>query len=122
MDGEMTMTFSPALDAPTDRAPPELTPETLLTRQRTAEELTRAGYPLAWPTLTTYASRGIGPSYEMWNRRPLYRWGVALAWAKARLSRPVADTKEARALFAAEGRVAEPRKIRPSERAYAATK
>ena len=58
-------------DASTNRGPPDLDEETLLTRAHTAEELTKAGFPIAGPTLSTLATRGGGPGYELWGRKPL---------------------------------------------------
>lgn len=57
-----------------------------LLRGPTAEALTAAGYPVSAATLATKATRGGGPSYRLFGRRPLYRWGDALAWAESRLS------------------------------------
>jgi hypothetical protein len=65
-----------------------------LTRKATAEALTEAGYPIAEPTLATMATRGGGPLYQLFGRKPLYRWGDALDWAKGRLSKPIRSTSE----------------------------
>jgi hypothetical protein len=40
------------------------TPDALLTRGRTAEALTEAGFPIKAKTLATKASRGGGPRYS----------------------------------------------------------
>ena len=64
------------------------------TRRKTAEDLTALGFPVAEASLATWASRGGGPSYRKFGPRPLYRWGDALDWAKARLSRPVKNSSE----------------------------
>jgi hypothetical protein len=63
-------------------------PNTLLRRAATAAALTEAGYQVADKTLATKASRGGGPPYVLFGRVPLYRWGDALSWARARLSYP----------------------------------
>jgi hypothetical protein len=68
--------------------------DTKLTRQATAEALTAAGFPVSEKTLATMATRGGGPLYQLFGRKPLYRWGDALEWAKGRLSRPVRTTSE----------------------------
>jgi hypothetical protein len=65
-----------------------------LTRSQTAAALSEAGYPVAAATLATMATRGGGPIYQLFGRKPLYRWGDALEWAKNRLSKPVRTTSE----------------------------
>lgn len=65
-----------------------------LTRKATAEALTAAGFPISDKTLSTMATRGGGPLYQLFGRKPLYRWGDALEWAKGRLSKPVRTTSE----------------------------
>ena len=45
-------------------------------------------------TLSTKASRGGGPPYQLFGPRVLYRWGDALKWAQARLSTPRRSTSE----------------------------
>ena len=70
-------------------------PETLLTRDRTAEALTEAGFPTAPATLATKACRGGGPPFRRFGARPLYRWGDALAWARSKLGPVMASTSEA---------------------------
>ena len=62
------------------------TSESLLTRSRTAEALTAAGFPVKAKTLATKATRGGGPPYRKFGLRVLYRWGDALAWAEGRLT------------------------------------
>jgi hypothetical protein len=78
--------------------------DSLLGRKETAAALTESGLPVAAATLTTMACRGGGPPYQLFGPRALYRWGDALAWARARLSAPrrsaaehAADTSEGRA-------------------------
>jgi hypothetical protein len=68
--------------------------EALLTRSRTAEALTAAGFPVKAKTLATKATRGGGPPYRRFGLRVLYRWGDALAWAEGRLSSAYCSTSE----------------------------
>jgi hypothetical protein len=73
------------------------TPDTLdakLTRKATADALTAAGFPVSEKTLATMATRGGGPLYQLFGRKPLYRWGDSLDWPKGRLSKPVRTTSE----------------------------
>ena len=65
-----------------------------LTRKATAEALTAAGFPVSEKTLATKATRGGGPLYQLFGRKPLYRWGDALEWARSRLSKPIRSTSE----------------------------
>jgi hypothetical protein len=60
----------------------------LLTRERTAAALTAFGYRIKEKTLATKASRGGGPIYQVFNRRALYRWADALAWAQQNMRSP----------------------------------
>jgi hypothetical protein len=69
--------------------------DALLTRDRVSEALTASGFPTKPKTLSTKASRGGGPPYVLFGQRALYRWGDALAWARARLSKPQRNTSEA---------------------------
>jgi hypothetical protein len=69
-------------------------PDALLPREATAVALTAAGYPISQATLGTKATRGGGPPYRLFGRKPLYRWGDALVWALSRLSSPCASTSE----------------------------
>jgi hypothetical protein len=74
---------------------PELfDPTARLTRRALAKALTEAGYPIAYGTLQTKASRGGGPPYEIFGRVALHTWGPSLAWAKARTSGPVSNASE----------------------------
>jgi hypothetical protein len=77
--------------------------DTLLRRKQAAEALTAAGYPVAEKTLATKAVRGGGPTYRVFGRTVLYRWGDALAWAEGRLSEPHRSTSEADALRQSSG-------------------
>jgi hypothetical protein len=69
-------------------------PQTLLTREATAEALTAAGFPITPATLATKASRGGGPAFRKFGPRPLYRWGDALEWARSKLGPVVTSTSE----------------------------
>jgi hypothetical protein len=69
-------------------------PDALLTRAKLAEKLTERGFPVAARTLSTKASRGGGPPFQLFGRKPLYRWGDALDWALGRLSKPIRSTSE----------------------------
>ena len=70
-------------------------PDTLLTRGATAAALNDAGFPISPATLATKATRGGGPPYRRFGRKPLYEWGTALEWARSRLSAPVPNTSAA---------------------------
>jgi hypothetical protein len=70
------------------------TPDSLLTRERTAAALTEAGFPIKAKTLATKATRGGGPPYRRFGLRVLYRWGDALAWAEGRLTSANCSTSE----------------------------
>jgi hypothetical protein len=69
-------------------------PDALLTRAKTADALTEAGFPIAEATLATKATRGGGPPYQLFGPRALYRWGYALEWAQASLTEPRLSTSE----------------------------
>lgn len=69
-------------------------PDSLLTRDQTAEALTAYGFPTSAKTLATKATRGGGPPYRLFGRKPLYRWGDAMTWAEGRLSAPRRSTSE----------------------------
>ena len=69
-------------------------PDARLTRVATAAALSAAGFPVSAATLATKATRGGGPIYRLFGRKPLYRWSDALEWAAARTSRPVTSTSE----------------------------
>jgi hypothetical protein len=62
--------------------------DALLGRKETAAALTELGFKVSAETLTTKASRGGGPPYQLFGPRALYRWGDALEWASGRLSAP----------------------------------
>ena len=52
------------------------------------------GFPTKPSTLATKATRGGGPPYELWGKKPIYTWGTSLAWAKSRLSAPRTNSSE----------------------------
>jgi len=70
------------------------TTDALLTRARTAEALTEAGFPVRATTLATKATRGGGPPFSKFGLRVLYRWDDALTWAQGRLTAPYCNTSE----------------------------
>jgi len=51
--------------------------DALLTRDAVALALTEAGFPVRAKTLATKATRGGGPPFRSFGRRPLYRWADA---------------------------------------------
>jgi hypothetical protein len=69
-----------------------LDPDALLNREDTARALTAHGFPTAPSTLATKATRGGGPLYQLFGRKPLYRWGNSLKWAQSRLSEPASSS------------------------------
>lgn len=69
-------------------------PDAQLTRDQLAGALTEAGFPITKTTLATKASRGGGPPFRKWGRRPIHRWGDALAWARSRLGPTVTSSSE----------------------------
>jgi hypothetical protein len=73
-------------------------PDDKLQRGDLAVELSKAGYPTKKATLSTLASRFGGPPFSKYGKWPLYRWGDALAWAKARETPPRCSTSEHRAV------------------------
>jgi hypothetical protein len=62
--------------------------DTLLTRRELADALTALGFPTSPATLATKASRGGGPPYQRYGPRALYRWGLAVEWARGLLRAP----------------------------------
>lgn len=69
-------------------------PNTILSRKAVAEALTAAGFPVTKKTLDTMATRGGGPLFRLFGRKPIYRWGDALDWANGRLSKPIRSSSE----------------------------
>jgi hypothetical protein len=78
-------------------------PDALLTRVRLSDELNKRGFPISPKTLATKASRGGGPPYVLFGRRPLYRWRHALSWAEGRLTAPRCSSSEGDATTVSEG-------------------
>lgn len=70
-------------------------PDAQMTREPLAAALTAEGFPIKAKTLATKATRGGGPPYRLFNGRALYRWGDALAWAKATATPLRRSTSEA---------------------------
>ena len=71
------------------------TPDAQLTRQKIAEALTAAGFPIGPKTLATKATRGGGPPFRLFGGRAVYRWQDALDWAQRTASAPRCNTSEA---------------------------
>ena len=71
------------------------TPDAQLTRQKIAEALTAAGFPISPKTLATKATRGGGPPFRLFGGRAVYRWQDALDWAQRTASAPRCSTSEA---------------------------
>ncbi len=69
-------------------------PDALLTRKQLAEALTAAGFPVKKNSLDSMVTRGGGPAYRLFGRRPIYRWGDALDWANGRMSQPIRSSSE----------------------------
>jgi hypothetical protein len=69
-----------------------LDPDALLNREDTARALTEYGFQTAPSTLATKATRGGGPPYRLFGRKPLYRWRDVLEWAETRLSEPASSS------------------------------
>ena len=67
-------------------------PKSLLTREGVAAALTAAGFPVKAKTLATKATRGGGPPYRLFGKKPLYQWADAISWAESRLSEPLNST------------------------------
>ncbi len=72
-----------------------LSPNSKLTRVQLAEALTNTGFPTSPATLATKATRGGGPPYQLWGRKPIYTWGPSLEWTERRLSARVDSTSAA---------------------------
>jgi hypothetical protein len=68
--------------------------DALLTRDQVAAALIEAGFPVKPKTLATKATRGGGPPYILFGRKPLYRWRDALAWAQSRCTEPRRSSSE----------------------------
>jgi hypothetical protein len=57
--------------------------------------LTENGYPISPATLATMATRGGGPPFRRFGRKPLYDEADLIEWARSRLSAPMRSTSEA---------------------------
>lgn len=53
-----------------------------------------AGRRVAVATLASLATRGGGPPFRLFGRRPLYRWGDAMEWAEQNTKPPRRSTSE----------------------------
>jgi hypothetical protein len=80
--------------SPISTAGMSIEPGALLTRAMTAAAMTDAGFPITTATLATRATRGGGPPYHLFGKKPLYRWGDVMDWLETRLSPPAASTSE----------------------------
>lgn len=80
--------------APVIPEKPVIPEDAQLTRKQFAEALTAHGFPIRSATLATMATRGGGPPYQTFGRTCLVTWGIGLAWAKSRLSKPRTSTSE----------------------------
>ena len=69
--------------------------DALLSRERAADALREAGYPVAKSTLATLAVRGGGPAFRKFGPRVLYRWGDLLDWVRGKMSTPRRSSSEA---------------------------
>jgi hypothetical protein len=72
-------------------------PDALLTRRQAAKALKDRGIPVAEGTLSTKASRGGGPPYQLFGKIALYRWGALVHWALAEMGEPASSASEHRA-------------------------
>jgi hypothetical protein len=88
-------------------------PNVRLTRRKTADALTEAGFPVKSATLATKATRGGGPPYQKFGTRVLYCWADALLWAEARLSAPRRSTSVSDAGLGLRGSVGNAHALRP---------
>lgn len=62
------------------------------TRQQAAAIVQSMGIPCAVSTLEAYATRGGGPAFQKFGRRPLYTRDALEAWVQSRLSAPRTNT------------------------------
>jgi hypothetical protein len=69
-------------------------PDVLMNRRDTAAALSAAGFQVSSATLATKATRGGGPVFRLWGKKPLYRWGDSFEWAQSRLKPPIGSTAE----------------------------
>ncbi len=66
-----------------------------MTRDEAATALRAAGFPISSATLGTRASRRTGPPVETFSGRPVYIWGLTLAWAREDAARKAGNRKAA---------------------------
>jgi hypothetical protein len=95
------MTLSAGV-APEVFARPALTLDSIpvdvrLTRRQAAKALTDCGIRVSPKTLSTKASRGGGPPYQLFGKIALYTWGDLVAWALAEMGEPARSASEHRA-------------------------
>ena len=69
-------------------------PDSMLLRKAAAAALTDAGFPTAEATLATKATRGGGPPFRVFGRKPMYRYSDLIQWAESRSSRTVNKASE----------------------------
>ena len=67
-----------------------------LPRRQAAKALTDCGIPVSPKTLSTKASRGGGPPYQLFCRTAIYTWGPLVAWALAEMGEPARSAQEHR--------------------------
>jgi hypothetical protein len=68
-----------------------------LTRCQAAKALTDCGIPVSPKTLSTKASRGGGPPYQLFGKIALYTWSDLVDWALAEMGEPARTASEHRA-------------------------
>lgn len=71
-----------------------MTTPPLLTRNQACEYLTKSGHAMKVSTLATIASRGGGPKFMLFGRKPLYRPEDLDEWVAARSTGFGTTTKE----------------------------
>jgi hypothetical protein len=59
-----------------------------LTRKQAAQFLTEEGFPIAVSTLSSMASRGGGPAYQLFNGKAMYEPRKLLEWATGVMKYP----------------------------------
>jgi hypothetical protein len=75
-----------------------------LSRKQTAQALTECGIPTSEKTLSTKASRGGGPPYQLYGKVSVYTWSETIDWVLATLSKPARNASEHKSHRAALGR------------------
>lgn len=74
-----------------------ISPDAMLLRDRTAEELNKRGFKTSTATLATKAVRGGGPPFQNLGKSAVYRWGDVVAWVLETIGEPACTTSEHRA-------------------------